>query len=73
MNKLNFFSEGNSIIHYDLENDKEKYYSNKLNMIDKNADQINYFYKEINKKNKQITELKSIIATLKKAQETLLF
>ena len=72
MNKLNFFSEGNSIIHYDLENDKEKYYSNKLNMIDKNVDQINYFYKEINKKNKQITELKSIIATLKKAQETLL-
>jgi hypothetical protein len=74
MNKLNFVSEGNSIIHYDLEKENEKFYASELNIINNsNTEQINYFYKEINKKNKQITELKSIISTLKKSQETLLY
>ena len=74
MNKLNFVSEGNSIIYYDLENENEKLYASELNIINNNnTEQMNYFYKEINKKNKQITELKSIISTLKRSQETLLY
>ncbi len=74
MNKPNFISEGNSLIHYEIENDKENYFNSELNILNKNnTEQMNYFYKEINKKNKQIIELKSIISTLKKSQETLLY
>ena len=65
MLKMNFVSEGNSIANYDIENEKEKYYNNHI-------DDINYYFSEINKKNKQIIELKSIINDLKSTQEKLL-
>ena len=62
---MNFVSEGNSIVNYDIENEKEKYYNNHI-------DDINYYFSEINKKNKQIIELKSVINDLKLTQEKLL-
>ena len=65
MYKMNFLSEGNSIVNYDIENEKEKYYNNHI-------DDINYYFSEINKKNKQIMELKSKITDLKSTQEKLL-
>ena len=66
MFKYNFLSEGNSLINYDIEseNKKDNYYEKRL-------EDINYCYSEINKKNKQITEYKSIISNLKSTQEKL--
>jgi hypothetical protein len=72
---MNFLSEGNSVT-FGIESEKEteNYNSKKTDKIDTNtnAESINYFYLEINKKNKQITELKSIISNLKKTQEKLI-
>ena len=62
---MNFFSEGNSIINYEKENEKRYYY-------DKHIDDMHYCYSEINKKNKQIIQLKTIISNLKITQEKLL-
>jgi len=71
---MNFLSEGNSITN-DIESEKEteNYDTKNSDKIDTNtnAESINYFYLEINKKNKQITELKSIISNLKKVQDKL--
>ena len=72
MKKYNFLSEGNSLSNFDEENSKENYYPEKRKIINKDLDDINYYYSEINKKNKQITELKSIILNYKKTQENLL-
>ena len=72
---MNFLSEGNSITScIESEKETENYSSKKSDKIDTNtnAESINYFYLEINKKNKQITELKSIISNLKKAQDKLI-
>ena len=72
---MNFLSEGNSVT-FGIESEKEteNYNSKKSDKIDTNtnAESINYFYLEINKKNKQITELKSIISNLKKTQDKLI-
>ena len=72
---MNFLSEGNSVT-FGIESEKEteNYNSKKSDKIDTNtnAESINYFYLEINKKNKQITELKSIISNLKATQEKLI-
>ena len=73
MNKLNFLSEGNSMVSFDLDNEKENYYSKKLSNIKRNTDDINYYYSEINIKNKQINELKSIILNMKNNQEKLFY
>ena len=62
---MNFVSEGNSIVNYDIENEKENFYNNHI-------DDFNYYFSEINKKNKQIIELKSIITDLKSTQEKFL-
>jgi hypothetical protein len=73
MKKFNFLSEGNSLSNFDAENSKENYYQEKRgNTINKGIDDINYYYSELNKKNKQIIELKSIILNYKKTQENLL-
>ena len=74
---MNFLSEGNSITSgIESEKETENYYTKKSEKIDTNTntntESINYFYLEINKKNKQITELKSIISNLKKAQDKLI-
>ena len=72
---MNFLSEGNSITSViESEKETENYSSKRADKIDTNtnAESINYFYLEINKKNKQITDLKSIISNLKKAQEKLI-
>ena len=74
---MNFLSEGNSITSgIESEKETENYYTKKSDKIDTNTntntESINYFYLEINKKNKQITELKSIISNLKKAQDKLI-
>ena len=74
---MNFASEGNSIINLDSENENYTNSSNnfsfkQIEKIDSNPDEINYYYLEINKKNKQILELKSIIFKLKKTQEKLI-
>ena len=72
---MNFLSEGNSITS-DIESEKEteNYTSKKKDKIDTNTnvESINYFYLEINKKNKQITDLKSIISNLQKEREKLI-
>ena len=67
MIKYNFLSEGNSIINYDIEREKEK-----ENYYEKRVDDINYCYSQISKKNKQIIEYKNIIANLQSTQEKLL-
>ena len=74
---MNFISEENSIINLDSEKENEtnisnNYSSKKIIQTDSNPDEINYYYLEINKKNKQILELKSIIFKLKKTQEKLI-
>ena len=72
MNKLNVVSEGNNIITNDGENKKDNYYySHKYIKENKNDDDIYYYYSEINKKNKQIIELKSIISDMKNNEEKL--
>ena len=72
MNKLNVVSEGNNIITNDDENKKDNYYySHKYIKENKNDDDIYYYYSEINKKNKQIIELKSIISNMKNNEEKL--
>ena len=72
MNKLNVVSEGNNIITNDVENKKDNYYySHKYIKENKNDDDIYYYYSEINKKNKQIIELKSIISNMKNNEEKL--
>ena len=68
MYKLDFLKEVNSVSNLDTENEKDNFYS-KTKI--KNDDDIYYFYSEINKKNKQITELKSIISHLKNNEENL--
>ena len=74
---MNFISEGNSVISIDLEkeidtNISNNYSSKKIEETKSSQDEINYYYVEINKKNKQILELKSIIFNLKKTQEKLI-
>ena len=71
---MNYINEGTKNINLDLEkvNQKNIYYPKKPEKEVINSNEINYFYLEINKKNKQITELKSIISNLTQIQEKLL-
>ena len=70
---MNYISEGINI-NFDLENFNQNsiYYPKKKNKEFINSDEINYLYLKINKKNKQITELKSKISNLNQIQEKLL-
>ena len=59
---MNFYSERNSMYFHEIENEEDNRHTN----------DIKYCYSEINRKNKKILELKSIISNLKSTQETLL-
>ena len=52
---MNFYSERNSMYFQEIENEEDNRHTN----------DINYCYSEINRKNKKILELKSIISNLK--------
>ena len=73
MYKYELLREVNSVSNLDIENEKDNYIIKKFNKRKNHDDDIYYFYSELNKKNKKINELKSIISNMKNNEENLFY